>query len=72
MTTAATGLRIKSTGRNSEWLGNCEVCGKYCPSVYKQQRKHQKGWHIELRGHLQCLQVGEFATAPVEHDHTAR
>lgn len=70
--TSQTVFRLKSTGRNSEWLGNCEVCNKHCATVYKQQEQHAKGWINYRRGHLDCLKSGRFASCLVEHNHTAR
>jgi hypothetical protein len=70
--TPETLLRIKSTGRSSEWLGDCEVCGKHCATVYKQQEQIAGGWLNHRRGHLGCLQSDQFANCLIEHDHTAR
>lgn len=57
--------RIVSTGRGSDWYGNCERCGKHCGEHFKQQVKSEGGWTVGGFGHIHCLQTGKYINAPV-------
>lgn len=59
--------KLYRTNRSSAYLGNCEVCGKFCSEVYHltESRKYirvdtgEESWTyagcIDLYGHEECL-----------------
>ena len=65
---AQVNYRMSNTGRNSDDLGKCEVCGKHCSEVHLQTRsdyyrfEHDgeifEGWSQAggTYGHKECLE----------------